>query len=119
MGENHVHFKELRHDDAGRALLREVAFTGSAEDHWPNGQRASLIEFRNGVQHGKSLGWHPNGEKSDETTYVEGCAVGLSREWHENGRPKLEMEIGENGYALWKKEWDENGNLIRESKNEE
>ena len=106
-------FKRLRHDDDGYMMLNGVYYSGAAEDHWPNGTRASLVHYRDGVQDGVMYGWHQNGVMSSETPYEMGCVRGICRKWYPNGQLKSEMEVGDRGYRLWLKEWDESGNLIR------
>lgn len=104
-----VQFDQLTHDDDGRMMLRGIPVTGVALEYWPDGSLASEISFRDGLQHGLTVGWHPNGEKSEEVLYDSGCAVGIRRQWHANGVLKLEEEIGADGFQLRIAEWDENG----------
>ena len=108
-GEPRVPFKRLRHDEDGRMLLDGRFFTGIAEEYWPNGALASEIPYREGVEHGLTVGWYPNGVKHEETMYEMGCARGLHREFDENGRLRLEQEIGGNGFQVRRAEWDEHG----------
>lgn len=104
-----VHFDELTHDEDGRMMLRGVPLTGIALESWPDGSLASEISFRDGLQHGPTIGWHPNGEKSEEVRYDSGRALGIRRQWHENGVLKLEEEIGFDGFQVRVAEWDEDG----------
>jgi antitoxin component YwqK of YwqJK toxin-antitoxin module len=109
----YVRFDQLRHDEEGRMLLDGVPLTGIAVEYWSSGAKASEISFREGLQHGWTIGWHENGTKSEETMYVEGNARGVRREWHENGQLKLEQDIGERATLLSSREWDEHGRLIK------
>jgi antitoxin component YwqK of YwqJK toxin-antitoxin module len=104
-----VLFDELTHDEDGRMMLRGVLLTGVALENWPDGSLASEISFREGLQHGPTIGWHPNGEKCEEVIYDSGRAFGIHRQWHANGVLKLEEEIGVDGFQVRVANWDENG----------
>ena len=65
----------------------ETPFTGRAFSCWPNGQKGSETEYRDGKEHGLTVFRYENGEKKSEGEWREGKLIS-KKCWDENGKPK-------------------------------
>jgi antitoxin component YwqK of YwqJK toxin-antitoxin module len=88
-------------------------FTGIGEEVSGSGAMISEIEFKDGMQHGTTRGWHPNGRLRRESMYRHNALHGQHREYYDDGRLKKDEEY-ENGVCLRSQEWDKDGNLKEE-----
>ena len=89
---------------------------GKKEGKWiswyPNGQKKSVLTYKNENIDGLFTTWYENGQKKVERTYKDGEPDGLDRKWYKNGQKRLE-ETWKNGEWISVKEWNEDGSLIR------
>lgn len=67
-------------------ITSEEPFTGIAVSYWPNGQKKTEYEYRDGKNHGKDIAWYENGQKMWEKEYCVGHLVSRKR-WDEYGNP--------------------------------
>ena len=60
--------------------------------YWANGNKYWKAEYREGKQHGKSIGRYENGNKWWEKEYHQGQLHGKSTGWYKNGSKYWEVE---------------------------
>ncbi|QNR25324.1 toxin-antitoxin system YwqK family antitoxin [Croceimicrobium hydrocarbonivorans] len=71
---------------SGEVFYRGLPFTGTGISRYPDGSRASSIEYSQGKKHGLYRKWFANASLSYEANYVEGKLSGESRSWWRNGK---------------------------------
>jgi hypothetical protein len=57
-------------------------FTGTALDSYADGAVKAEIQYRNGLRHGKDIGWYPNGELKHVVRYKKGEPQSRGSSWH-------------------------------------
>jgi len=102
--------------DARRTLVAEGRFEhGKGDGAWtflyPDGRRAVVAGFSNGVQHGRTTMWSRTGAKIAESDWVDGFLHGYYREWYANGRMAKEIRYRQGEPAGVGRSWHENGKL--------
>ena len=105
------HHLEHRSDDL--VYYEGEPFTGVGYDLADAGWLYSEIEYRDGIQWGRSRDWYAPGELAAESHFAWGWLHGPSREWHRNGQLATE-ELYEMGSCLKRKRWDQTGRLIED-----
>ncbi len=90
---------------------------GKKEGKWiswyPNGQKKSVVTYKDEKLDGLFTIWYENGQKKVKRTYKDGEPDGLETKWYENGQKRLE-ETWKDGEWISEKEWNEDGSLIRD-----
>ena len=54
-------------------------FTGTLVNHYDNGVLNGYVDFKNGLQHGKSMNYDKNGQIKHESEWVKGEVHGTSK----------------------------------------
>jgi|TARA_B110000908_G_scaffold51979_1_gene63439 antitoxin component YwqK of YwqJK toxin-antitoxin module len=73
-----------------------IPFTGLAQEMYPNGQKDSEKNYKDGVYHGVVTYWCENGQKGSEVNCKDGEPHGVRIEWDDNGK-KISKVRFENG----------------------
>ncbi len=81
-------------------------------EYYSNGQKKSIVPFRNGQQYGKVKRWYPNGQKEEEVMMKNTKVHGSYRSWHQNGSQKLSFFSINNIMSGEYKEWSNKGILV-------
>jgi len=63
-------------------------YNGTFRNFYPNTEREFSIDYKDGLKHGKLVGWYKNGNIKIEEYYENGKRNGLSKFWYENGNQK-------------------------------
>jgi hypothetical protein len=71
----------------GRIAHNGVLFTGVIVERYESGAVRSERSYRDGLEHGRHIGWWPNGDRAFDYTYRDGLMEGVAREWFEDGTP--------------------------------
>jgi hypothetical protein len=96
-------------------MKKEYPKDGIHKEFYPNGQKKSLGNYKDGKQEGKHFEWHENGKKKAEYNYINGKLDGRILRWHDNGIKKFEASTS-NGEAHGKlTSWFSNGQKERET----
>jgi len=108
-----VPIEALDYRQDGYYYLDGKPFTGIGYSLFEDGRVAAEMEYREGLQDGRTREWYATGQMMVDSTLVEGGVHGHAREWHVNG---VMAEDGEydHGVALWTRKWDEQGKLVKE-----
>jgi antitoxin component YwqK of YwqJK toxin-antitoxin module len=91
-------------------LLDGHPFTGIGVEYSERGNVLSEIEFRSGMQHGKSCSFFPSGKLRREAHYENNTLHGTVREWDSSGGLVCE-EVYERGICIRKSALDSSGSL--------
>ena len=75
---------------------------------YENGQKESVINFKDGDPDGPWTEWYENGRKEGEGSFKDGKEDGLWIAWYENGQKKREMNF-KVGKLMSAKAWKPNG----------
>ena len=86
----------------------QVAYTGTAQAFWGNGQIKTKYSLIDGKKNGPSLSWYGTGKSWMEGNYTAGRKSGLWTYWRENGQKKMEV-VYENNQPNGLYRWYENG----------
>lgn len=84
-------------------------------EYWPNGNKKSEYEMKDGKENGKSTTWYEDGSKKSEHEWLNGQKNGKSKLWYKSG--KIKAEFGWKDGKLEGKSifWYENGVKNNES----
>ena len=63
-------------------------YNGTFRNFYPDKQREFTVDYKDGLKHGKLVGWYKNGNIKIEEHYENGKRNGLSKFWYENGNQK-------------------------------
>ena len=80
---------------------------------WGNGQKQSVINFKNGELHGSYKSWHPNGKVRNEFKFINGKKEGKSVTFSSDGIKIFEEHYKEGNLQGESTEWSENGHLVK------
>ena len=75
---------------------------------YENGQKESVINFKDGDPDGSWTEWYENGQKEGEGSFKDGKEDGLWIAWHENGQKQREMNF-KVGRLMSVEVWKPNG----------
>ena len=76
-----------------------IAFTGWAVEHYPNGSLLRATQYLDGLQHGLMLLWYPDGSPQMSANYLRGVLHGRFLGWYMNGGIIYDMVINKGTYA--------------------
>ena len=65
---------------------QNMPFTGKAVAKWPNGQKKTEINYKDGKRDGIKAHWYESGQKLSEISYKAGKHDGPLTVWYENGK---------------------------------
>jgi len=65
---------------------QNMPFTGKAVAKWPNGQKKTEINYKDGKRDGLKAHWYESGQKLSEISYKAGKHDGPLTVWYENGK---------------------------------
>jgi antitoxin component YwqK of YwqJK toxin-antitoxin module len=65
---------------------QDMPFTGKAVAKWPNGQKKTEINYKDGKRDGLKAHWFENGQKLSEISYKAGKHDGALTMYYENGK---------------------------------
>ena len=65
---------------------QDMPFTGKAVAKWPNGQKKTEINYKDGKRDGLKAHWFESGQKLSEISYKAGKHDGPLTMWYENGK---------------------------------
>ena len=86
----------------GIAYVKDKPYTGKSYKLYPNGQKQSEINFKNGKFDGAFITWYENGQKETEVNFKNGEPEGLGFAWHRNGQKAMEgMVENEDSQKFW------------------
>ena len=81
-----VDFQDLGYvPGAGLYYWEEEPFTGISMNRLPDGLLWGIVHFRNGLEHGLSVGWYRDGRVRIYNEMEEGVCHGWHRKWSEDG----------------------------------
>ena len=84
-------------------------FTGVYIRTYPNGQKKSEINYKDGKPEGLVTLWYENGQKQLEDNYKDGKEEGLGIVWYENGQKQAEANYKDGKKEGLSTGWYENG----------
>ena len=88
---------------------QDVPFTGKAVAKWPNGQKMTEINYKDGKRHGLKAHWYESGKKLSKINYKDGKHHGLLSMWYENGQwRRTGNHVDGKMVGIWT-HWYENG----------
>ena len=88
---------------------QDVPFTGKAVAKWPNGQKMTVISYKDGKRHGLKAHWYESGQKLSEINYKYGKHDGPLTAWYENGQWRRSgNHVDGKMVGIWT-HWYENG----------
>jgi antitoxin component YwqK of YwqJK toxin-antitoxin module len=82
-------------------INQDTPYTGAAESFHSNGQKSSLMHYKDGKQHGIETAWYENGQLKTEWHWMYGDAMSAVK-WKPDGTkcPLTNLRNG-NGVAVW------------------
>ena len=87
----------------------KVPFTGKEVSYWPDGQKKTVISYKDGKRHGLKAHWYQSGQKLSEINYKYGKYDGLLTVWYENGQwRRTGNHLDGKMVGIWT-HWYENG----------
>lgn len=89
----------------GHLFLGDKPFSGERVSY--NGSTKKVINYQNGLKHGKARFFFPSGLLKKDMLYEKGKPIGIHREFYDNGNKKklVELKNGEHhgDYIEWYK----------------
>jgi antitoxin component YwqK of YwqJK toxin-antitoxin module len=88
-------------------------FSGYVRGRYENGDSASFLSYRNGLQHGVQKLWHTNKTISEVRYFDMGKKTGMHRGYWEDGSLKFEYEFHKGEHHGILREWYSTGQPYR------
>tara|TARA_R110002020_G_scaffold191209_5_gene391019 strand:- start:94 stop:711 length:618 start_codon:yes stop_codon:yes gene_type:complete len=82
---------DIRDSDNNTTLIKKFNASSPPDGlfrcYWENGNLRYEWYYKDGKQHGVSIGWWPNGDLKAVKNYKNGVSHGQHKAWYENGAP--------------------------------
>lgn len=97
----------------GIQLYKNVPFSGTIENHYPDGKVKTIATFFQGKRTGWHTEWYVNGLPAAERFFDNNRKEGTHKGWWANGLQKFEFNYQNGIYQGNVKEWYETGQAFR------
>ena len=96
-------------DGVAYAVGESEGFSGTWVNVGTNGNKASELNYKDGLQDGLTTKWFPNGAKGEEANYKNGKLHGTTTEWNTNGAIESKTNYKDGKLHGTATEWHTNG----------
>lgn len=84
---------------------------GAYTVYWENGEKKTVVYYRNGTRHGDRRSWYADGKLWKSGWHENGRATGIWVEWYANETKAREMTFINGGLNGWMTEWYPDGQI--------